>query len=202
MPHTRRTRPASTSHSRRAEADLRMCAEALSAEVDERFLVRLAGRLAAILPAEYVEIAEITSGPERSVRPVALVAHGEEVAGVDYALRDTPGERVLEGGCCYFSSDVQNAFPHAGLLPQMGVNAYAGIPLVDSFGRILGLMAAMDSRQFPAPRRSEVILRLFAGRAALELERQRADRLLLNAILDRVGAPGFVTTDSSGPGAA
>jgi len=185
----------------RVARDLHDLVEAFCAPVDDSFLLHLAVRLAAILKVEFVELAELRPGSDSLARTLVLLAHGQQTANVEYALRNTPGERVIDRGFCCFASGVQEAFPQDHMLAGMGAHGYAGAPLVDSFGRILGWIAVLDSRPLSDAGRVEPILRLFACRAAVELERERADKLFLNSVLERVGAApaASVTTDSFGP---
>ena len=57
----------------------------------------------------------------------------------------------------------------------MKIESYIGTPLSDSTGRILGLMALMDSRPLKNPALAESMLSIFAVRASAELERKQAE---------------------------
>ena len=60
----------------------------------------------------------------------------------------------------------------------MGAESYVGTPLRDSAGRVIGLMAAIDRSPLADPELAESLLRIFAARAAAELERQQAEESL------------------------
>jgi sigma-B regulation protein RsbU (phosphoserine phosphatase) len=50
-----------------------------------------------------------------------------------------------------------------------------GVPLIDSNGKILGNLAVLDNQPMPEEPRSQVLFRIFAARAAAELQRINAD---------------------------
>jgi PAS domain S-box-containing protein len=60
----------------------------------------------------------------------------------------------------------------------MGAESYVGIPLWDSAGRPIGLLAALDGKPFEDENILSYILQLAATSAAAALERERDDRLL------------------------
>jgi GAF domain-containing protein len=59
------------------------------------------------------------------------------------------------------------------MLVEMGAECYLGTPLVDSAGSPLGLIAVIGRRPLADPPTAERVLRIFATRAAAELERRR-----------------------------
>jgi GAF domain-containing protein len=50
-----------------------------------------------------------------------------------------------------------------------------GVPLLDASGRVLGNLAVMDNQPMPEEPRSLVLFRIFAARAAVELQRINAE---------------------------
>jgi PAS domain S-box-containing protein len=95
-----------------------------------------------------------------------------------YALKGTPCENVMGRRLCVYPEGVQRLFPEDGLLAEMGVESYIGIPLWDSSGRPTGLIALMDSKPLPDAASTTQLLQLVATRAAAELARERSDSIL------------------------
>jgi hypothetical protein len=119
----------------------------------------------------------------RRIRAVALAVDGAPHAGapIEYAIEGTPCADVTQAGhACAWSNDVQESFPHDVLLVDMGVHAYAGVPLHDGAGRPRGLLNVLFRSPQPDLRRACHLLEIFAVSAASELERQllevQADR--------------------------
>jgi signal transduction histidine kinase len=76
--------------------------------------------------------------------------------------------------CCY-PERIQELFPQDVLLQQMGAQSYLGIPLWDSSGAPIGLIAVMGQRPMADRHLAQTILQIVAVRCAHELERRRAE---------------------------
>jgi PAS domain S-box-containing protein len=143
----------------------------------ERFLDALARFLGDNLNVDYVIIDKITEDPTVA-ETVALYVKGTMAPNMRYALKGTPCENVIGRRLCVYPQGVQQLFPEDTLLTQMGVEGYIGIPLWDSTGRVIGLIALLSSRQLQDIPIATQLLQLIATRAAAELEREQSDRLL------------------------
>jgi diguanylate cyclase (GGDEF)-like protein/PAS domain S-box-containing protein len=97
---------------------------------------------------------------------------------IEYALAGTPCENVVGRELCVYPQGVQALFPRDVLLAEMGVESYAGMPLWDSAGQPIGLIAVMDGKPLSPSSPVAPLLRLVATRAAAELERARIERAL------------------------
>lgn len=160
------------------------------------FFHSLTRHLAAAVGADFALVGELTEGG-KMVRTVAVHARGASADNFEYALAGTPCAKVLDGDLCSFQRNVQKLFPEDLLLQQMGVEGYLGMPLKDSTGKAIGLLAVLSShplRKEPG----ESLLRIFAARAAAELERKRGEEALatqfsqISAIFDSINALVYV----------
>lgn len=141
------------------------------------FLTALARHLGETLGAAYVVIDRLAD--EAAVaETVALYANGGIAPNMRYALADTPCNNVAGKRTCCYPSDVQALFPKDALLVDMGVESYAGVPLWDSTGRPIGLIAIMDDAPITDEAAVMQLLQIAAPRAAAELERARSDAQL------------------------
>jgi len=140
----------------------------------ENFLDALAQHLGESLAMDYVVIDRTDINPEIA-ETVALYAKGAIVPNMRYALKGTPCENVMGRRLCVYSQGVRQLFPEDTLLAEMGVESYIGIPLWDSSGRPIGLIALMDSKPLPDTTSATQLLQLVAIRAAAELERGRIE---------------------------
>jgi PAS domain S-box-containing protein len=143
----------------------------------ENFFDALAQYLGQKVAVDYVVIDRIDENPGIA-ETVALYARGAIVPNMRYALKGTPCENVMGRQLCVYPQNVQQQFPEDTLLAEMGVESYIGIPLWDSSGRPIGLIALMNSKPLPDAASATQLLQLVATRAAAELARERSDRIL------------------------
>ena len=78
----------------------------------------------------------------------------------------------------HFPDRMLELYPEEQALKRVGAVSYMGVPLTDLDGTILGHLAVIDRRAMPARPESIMIFQIFAGRAAAELRRLRAEREL------------------------
>ncbi len=95
----------------------------------------------------------------------------------EYALEGTPCASTTAEGACQHPRDVRAAFPDDHLLDEMGIEAYFGMA-VAAGGRRLGVLVALDVAPREPIESLESVLRLFADRAALEIERMESESRL------------------------
>ncbi len=150
----------------------------LNERVGNDFIWDLAQFLSQQLGADHVLIGEI-SGPHNDwVTTIAYCCHGEMRPPFSYALADTPCANVLHDDTCFYSHGVARLFPHDEMLAAAGIEAYIGIPLRNSLGETLGLVAIMHSQPLERVAYIEALLKIFGVRLTAELERLRADHAL------------------------
>lgn len=143
----------------------------------KNFFEALVGYLGQTLGVDYAMVAKLGEA-QGSAETVALYARGAVVPNIRYDLASTPCEHVMGQNYCCYPSCVQQLFPEDSLLVNMDAESYAGIPLWDSCGQPLGLIAVLDGK----PLQNEVwvaqLLQVVAPRAAAELERAGSDAQL------------------------
>ncbi|WKZ32423.1 MAG: PAS domain S-box protein [Thermodesulfobacteriota bacterium] len=185
----------------RTEELLHTILKATSSVTGEEFLRTLVRHLAVALEFKYALVAEHVGGMK--ARTLAFWAKGRFADNFEYALEGTPCENVARGELCAYPSRVQEAFPRDRYLVQMEAESYVGVPLVGSDGRALGLLVAIDDKPLVVEHDARALMRLFALRAALELERKRSEDErkksieMLNIISDHSGA-AILIKDSEG----
>jgi PAS domain S-box-containing protein len=158
-------------------AALRAIVEGTARGTGEVFFQSLVRHLATAIGVEYAFVAEF-AGQRTRVRTRAYWGKGHILPNIEYDLAGTPCEDVVRGGLCHHPSGVKERFPGDELLVTMGIESYLGVPLLDEAGTVLGHLAVFDERPLPAEPRRLFIFRIFAARAAVELERLRAEQRL------------------------
>jgi GAF domain-containing protein len=150
-------------------------AEGVSAATGEAFFRSLMQYLAKTLAADYAFVGEMSPEHSHLIRTVAVCADGQIAPNFSYELRHTPCQQVTSGTLCVYPDRIQSRFPHDRGLAEMGIEGYVGTPLCDSQERVIGLMVMLSRRPLEHPQLCVSTLRIFATRAAAELERKQAE---------------------------
>jgi PAS domain S-box-containing protein len=120
-----------------------------------------------------------------------------------YDLEATPCRNVREQGTCLYPKDVVYRFPEDQLLKDMGAESYWGTPLRDRDGKVLGILAALDTRPMQDQPWFLGVLESFAARVAGEIVRRKNEQVLkekekhLAETLSSIG-DAVISTDTSG----
>ena len=94
----------------------------------------------------------------------------------EWDVNGTPCADVVCGNLCHHPAGVKDKFPADKLLTDLGIESYLGVPLRNAKGEHLGHLAVFDEQPMPAEPRKLFAMRIFAARAAAELERLRHER--------------------------
>ena len=159
-------------------------------ETKQEFLPALADCLGRLLHVDYVIIDKLGDAPG-TAESVGLYAHGAVVPNLSYALAGTPCENVIGKEVCIYHQSVQQLFPDDGLLVEMQVEGYLGVPLWDSAGQAIGLIAILDHAPLEHAEQTIALIKLVAAAAGAELERLREEKVLR---LARDRAQGYLDT--------
>jgi PAS domain S-box-containing protein len=158
-------------------AALRAIVEGTARGTGEVFFQSLVRHLAKAIEVEYAFVAEF-AGQRTRVRTLAYWGKGHIRENVEFDLAGTPCEDVVRVGLCHHPRGVRENFPGDQDLVDLAIESYLGVPLLDEVGMVLGHLAVFDQRPMPAEPRRLFIFRIFAARAAVELERLRAEQRL------------------------
>ncbi|GFE56569.1 ATP-binding protein [Geobacter sp. AOG1] len=154
--------------------------QGVSAVTGKAFFQSLVRKLAELLHVDYVLVGELTGEGLTGVRTIAVFGKGNPMENFEYDLAGTPCADVTtgDGRVCYHAKGAAQQFPQDHLLATMGIESYLGTPLLDGEGNVLGVMAILNCRPLDGKDEAEAMFRIFAVRAAAELERKkRVDEL-------------------------
>ncbi len=154
-------------------AVLRSIVEGTVRGTGEEFFQSLVRHMAVAIDVHFAFVAEF-AGVNTRVRTLAYWTPQGLADNIEFELEGTPCEDVVRGNLCHYPSGVQRLFPRDRDLVDLGIESYLGVPLRDDGGNVLGHLAVCDSRPMSAEPRRLYIFRIFAARAAAELERLRA----------------------------
>lgn len=156
---------------------LRAIVEGTAESTGEAFFHSLVEHLATALGVQYAFVAEFAE-TSRRVRTLAYWTKDRIAENIEFDLAGTPCEEVIAGALCHHPVGVQERFPRDQGLIDLGIQSYLGVPLTDSAGHVLGHLAVFDEQPMPPQPKRLLVFRLFASRAAAELNRLRMEQML------------------------
>lgn len=140
------------------------------------FFTTLAEYLGKTLSIDYVLISRVKDGKNAST--LANYRLGGIHPNFVYALKNTPCEIIYGEKLCSYPQNVQDLFPKDPILPKMKAQSYSGIPLWDSGGNPLGLIALIHTQPLHNINRIESVLQLVSPNTGQEIERLEAEEKL------------------------
>src|SRR5262245_30851299 len=155
---------------------LRAIVEGTAGHTGQEFFQSLVRHLAAAVGTRYAFVAEFAGGTR--VRTLAFWFRDRITDNIEWDVIGTPCEDVVRGNLCHHPAGVSQRFPDDRLLVDWGIESYLGVPLCDARGGHLGHLAVLSERPMPAEPDQLVTFRLFAARAAAELERLQFEERL------------------------
>ncbi|HEX4883846.1 MAG TPA: PAS domain S-box protein [Casimicrobiaceae bacterium] len=159
---------------KRVEEALRAAALAVSSAEGEDVFHELVRFLATILEVDVAFVAEFADAQLTTLRMLAVILDGRFLRQFEYPLAGSPCANVVGRDFRFVAAGVRQEFTPGTLFEAKGMDSYAALPLVDSAGRPLGLVAVMNRRPMTDPGLAESMLKIFATRATAEIERRRA----------------------------
>ncbi|MCO6411570.1 MAG: PAS domain S-box protein, partial [Thiogranum sp.] len=155
---------------------LHLAAAGVAAERGDNVFRELVRHIALALDVDhaFIGILEDEINAPDTVKVIAGYFFRRFDDGFTYNLQDTPCANVIGQRFRCYPERVMDLFadPH---IRQLQTEGYAGIPLFDCHGKVLGLMAIADRKPLCDLPLIENLLKIFSVRAAVELERLNAD---------------------------
>jgi PAS domain S-box-containing protein len=160
---------------KRLEDALQSASLAVSGAHGQSIFQELARYLATIIEVDWVFVAVRDSETASRMHVLALWSDGKLAQNFDYDLAGTPCETVIGQQFRIYPERLSELFPQDLDFNRMEMQSYAGFPLTDSRGQSLGLIAVVSRRPMAEPAFVESVMKIFAVRAAAELERDRME---------------------------
>ena len=158
---------------------LRAIAEGTAGAVGEEFLRGLVRNVAQAFGAKLVFVAEATDPGGTHVRMLAAWYDGDFVdEDYEYDTKGQPCALTVEQAVVAFPDALTRRFPEDEVAVNRGIESYLAICLNAADGSHLGHLALLDARPMEAEDDDITALRIFASRAAAELERRRQEAAL------------------------
>ncbi|MGE5848982.1 MAG: sigma 54-interacting transcriptional regulator, partial [Candidatus Methylomirabilota bacterium] len=163
---------------RQAEEMLRAIMEGTAAVTGADFFPSLVRNLASALRVRFAFVTESVDAANTRVRSLAFWKGEDFGDAFEYEVAGTPCQEVLEGKVAYYPRDIQRLFPRDRDLVELGAESYLGIPIFGASGQVIGHLAILHDRPMEQDDQGVATLKIFAGRAGAELQRQRAEQSL------------------------
>jgi diguanylate cyclase (GGDEF)-like protein/PAS domain S-box-containing protein len=185
------------------EERLRAIVEGTASTTGTDFLRSLVRHLADALGMEYAFVSEVIDETASRVRLLALWEVSDYSSPFEYDLCGTPCEHVVGRELSFRPSGVWRAFPEDRWIVETRIESYIAVPLFDRTGRPLGHMAVMSTSTVSEDGPALSILKIFAARAAAEIERKLTEEALAQekelaqVTLASIG-DGVIRTDGNG----
>ncbi|MEG4808907.1 EAL domain-containing protein [Microcoleus sp. F8-D3] len=111
---------------------------------------------------------------------ISFWSGGQQQPNFECDIANTPEARVLEGGMYSCPDYLWETFPEDRRPVMTGARSFLGVLLKNSYGEPLGIICIFHDRPLVEAHLAKflLILSIFAGRAAAELERQRLEAAL------------------------
>jgi signal transduction histidine kinase len=152
---------------------LRAVAEGTAGAVGDEFLRCLVRHVALAFGAKLAFVAEATEPNGGHVRVVNCWYDGDWMdEPFEYDTHGQPCALVVEHAVVAFPKALTSRFPEDKAAIDMGLESYLAICLRAADGTHLGHMAVLDARPMEADDDDVAAMRIFASRAAAELERR------------------------------
>jgi signal transduction histidine kinase len=160
----------------RGRALLRTVAEGTAGAVGDEFLRCLVRHVALAFDAKFAFVAEASDPTGAHVRVISGWYSGDWMAEpFEYDTEGKPCALVVEHAVVAFPAALTKRFPEARPAIEMGLESYLAVCLRAADGTHLGHMAVMDAHPMTAGEDDVAAMRIFASRAAAELERRRQE---------------------------
>ncbi|MEP1075095.1 PAS domain S-box protein [Leptolyngbya sp. FACHB-16] len=161
---------------KRAETALRCLVESTAAAIGKDFFSALAQQLMLALQVQYVLVTQLVGD---RLQTLAYWKDGKPQSEIMFALADAPCcSRAIQYGQFYCPKDLLERFSDYPLIQSLQAESYLGIPLTTVSGQRVGNLCILDNKPMEDIQWAEAFLRIFATRAAAELERQHATEAL------------------------
>jgi PAS domain S-box-containing protein len=144
---------------------LRIIAEGTATGTGDAFFRTLVEHLAIAIGTNHAFVARFI--PPKSICTIAYWSEGRLVPNIEYELPGTPCAEVIGGGLCFYPRGLEEKYSES----EPGIQSYLGVPLISTDGRILGHLCAFDELPMSDQPRTLTVFKIFAARAAAELDR-------------------------------
>jgi hypothetical protein len=148
-------------------------ADALHLAPAQSIWTELVSHLARALAVDWVFIAKFLPASETKGRTLAAWYRGRPAEDFEYELNNQFNDLGAQAAVVYASG--AGGHVHNAWLKRARAEAYGHVKLVGSLGQAWGVLALAHSAALESPSKVEAMLRIYAFKASVELEREIGD---------------------------
>jgi len=149
---------------------LRLLAESKAEEHDMFDLI--VHQLTKLTSMRYGLICMTNQYDEMRMDTLSIYQADTKLDDISYYLQGTPCQNVVSEGTCFYPDHIQELFPEDYLLVNMEAQSYLGMPLNNSEGKAIGLLAILDDKPMDIHPDTMRLIQSLATRAGIEIERK------------------------------
>ena len=131
--------------------------------------------MAESLQADAAFIARLVPGEPMIINTLTAVINDKIIDNFDYLIADSPCFHLLDEDECVVDIDVTKNFPKSVPIHHLKATTYVGRRLLNSAGEMIGVISLLYSNSLKETDFVLSTLKIFAVRAAVELERLATD---------------------------
>ncbi|MEO8335968.1 MAG: PAS domain S-box protein, partial [bacterium] len=160
----------------RLQSAVATVAAGVSLATGTEFFQQLVLSMTSALGAQGGMMSQLLPGEPPAVRNLAVVVEGQVVANHEFAIRGTPSEFILTMDSLVIRQGAWEQYhQNAPITLRLKAEGLVALRLTSSTGRHLGLLGAVFHEPLEQVDFVMATLKIFAARAAAEMERQDAD---------------------------
>jgi len=157
---------------------LRYIVEGIAGSTGEDFFTSLLAQLTQTLDCCYAFIGLVDKQDPDKIKTIKVFAFDELVDNFDCNVKDTPCQSVISQCPSLYTANVQSDFPNNEMLRDMAIECYAGVPINNAQGTLVGVLVIMDSKPMEHAGTKLSLIKLFATRCGAELQRLEDEKAL------------------------
>jgi len=159
---------------RRMQAAVLKMAAGVSSSTGTQFFEQLCRNMTDALDAQAALAIRLHPDQPGEATTVAAVVHGELMPNCSFVIAGSPCESLLLQGAAAGDMRLEGRFPAGSALEQLNGQSCMGALLENGAGNPIGMLLVASRQAPPASDFGISTLRIFAARAAMEMEREEA----------------------------
>lgn len=169
------------------QAAVSRVATSVSNTSNNQFFEQLIQNMVAATDADAGFIAKIVSNDPLTARTLAAEVDGKPIDSIEYDVNNSPCSNLIHADSFVMSESASQCFNYSKTMIALGMKDYIGQRLVNNKGQVIGMLFVMRRKVHSQNDFAISTLKIFATRAAAEIERQDYDRHISNqaSLLDK-----------------
>jgi hypothetical protein len=115
-----------------------------------------------VMRADYVIAGHRAYNGSPNIQTEIVLQRGIVIPNMVYELNGTPCEIVMNMQACVYPHRVADLFPGDRFFREKAIEGYVGVPILDSFGNLNGVIIALTQNPVPNPKIAVTLAKLFA----------------------------------------